>query len=203
MLTKDKIDQCISLLKAMIAIPSISREESDVAGLIELTLRSWGFIPNRSGNNLWIKNRKWDDGKPVILLNSHIDTVRPGNGWKSDPFEAIDDDGKITGLGSNDAGASLIALMAVFMHFYSDENLPFNLIFCASAEEEISGTNGIVSVLSQLGRIDLAIVGEPTQMQMAIAEKGLLVLDCEAKGKAGHAARNEGDNAIYKAIDDI
>lgn len=203
MSAKNTINQSISLLKAMIAIPSVSREESQVADSIEKTLPLLNLISNRSGNNIWVRNLNWDDKKPVILLNSHIDTVRPGNGWISDPYEAIEEKNKITGLGSNDAGASIVALLGAFMHFYSNENLPYNLIFCASAEEEISGPNGIVSVLNQLGRIDLAIVGEPTQMQMAIAEKGLLVLDCEAKGKAGHAARNEGDNAIYKAIEDI
>jgi len=203
MVTKDTINQCISLLKGMIAIPSISREESIVADFIEQNLRSWGFIPERSGNNLWVKNLNWDDRKPVILLNSHMDTVRPVNNWSSDPYTAVDEGNKITGLGSNDAGASVVALLCAFRNYYSEKDLPYNLIFCVSAEEEISGKNGIVSVLNQLGSIDLAIVGEPTQMQLAIAEKGLLVLDCEAKGKAGHAARNEGENAIYKAIDDI
>lgn len=203
MLNNNIINQCVDLLKAMIEIPSVSRNENEVASHMEEILRTWGLNPIKSGNNLWIRNQKWDDSKPVILLNSHIDTVRPGSGWILDPYKATEENDKITGLGSNDAGASVVALLGVFRHFYADENLPFNLIFCASAEEEISGDNGIVSVLNQLGRIDLAIIGEPTQMQMAIAEKGLLVLDCEAKGKAGHAARNEGENAIYKAIEDI
>lgn len=203
MLTKDTTERLVSLLKGMISIPSISREENNVADFMEQNLRTWGYIPQRIGNNLWVRNSNWDNRKPVILLNSHIDTVRPGSGWISDPFGVVEEDGKITGLGSNDAGASVVALLGTFMHYYSAENLPYNLIFCASAEEEISGKDGIVSILDKLGKIDLAIVGEPTQMQMAIAEKGLLVLDCEAKGKAGHAARNEGENAIYKAIDDI
>lgn len=203
MLTNDTINQYVSLLKGMIGIPSISREESEVASFLDKNLQNLGLSPDRSGNNLWVKNLNWDVHKPVILLNSHIDTVRPGSGWITDPYKAEEEGDKITGLGSNDAGASVVALLGAFMHYYSGENMPYNLIYCASAEEEISGKNGIVSILNQLGRIDLAIVGEPTQMQMAIAEKGLLVLDCEAKGKAGHAARNEGDNAIYKAIDDI
>jgi acetylornithine deacetylase len=203
MLTKDTINQCVSLLKGMISIPSVSREESNVADFIEQNLRFLGFNPNRSGNNLWVRNLNWDDQKPVILLNSHIDTVRPGSGWDTDPFGVVEENGKITGIGSNDAGASVVSLLGAFIHYYSNEDLPCNLIYCASAEEEISGKNGVVSILNQLGRVDLAIVGEPTQMQMAIAEKGLLVLDCEAKGKSGHAARNEGENAIYKAIDDI
>jgi len=199
----DNLNQCVSLLKGMIGIPSISREENEVASFLEKNLQNWGFTPVRSGNNLWLRNLNWDEKKPVILLNSHIDTVKPVSGWTGDPFSVIEEKNKIIGLGTNDAGGSLVALLGAFMNFYSQENLPYNLIFCASAEEEISGTNGIVSILGQLGKIDLAIVGEPTQMQMAIAEKGLLVLDCEAKGKSGHAARNEGENAIYKAICDI
>ena len=195
----DKIQEnCIALLKSMIEIPSISREEKIVSDFIESRLREWNLNPQRSGNNLWIKNDFWDDSKPVILLNSHIDTVRPADGWTYDPYKASEEGMKITGLGSNDAGASVVALLGAFLHLYKKMDLPYNLIFCASAEEEISGTNGMTSVLPHLGKIDLAIVGEPTQMQMAIAEKGLLVLDCEAKGKAGHAAREEGENAIYK-----
>lgn len=187
----------------MIEIPSISREEKNLADYIEKKLREWDFHPSRSGNNIWIKNHYWDNKKPVILLNSHIDTVKPASGWTYDPYKAIEQGDKIIGLGSNDAGASVAALLGSFKYFYKKEGLPYNLIFCASAEEEISGLNGISSILDQLGKIDLAIVGEPTGMQIATAEKGLLVLDGEAKGKAGHAARDEGENAIYKAINDI
>ncbi|MCL1822356.1 MAG: M20/M25/M40 family metallo-hydrolase, partial [Prolixibacteraceae bacterium] len=140
---------------------------------------------------------------PVILLNSHIDTVKPAQGWEHDPCCAIEENGRITGLGSNDAGASVVSLLAVFIHFYDDENLPFNLIYAATAEEEISGMRGVESLKNELPAIDLAIVGEPTQMQLAVAERGLLVLDCKVHGKSGHAARDEGENAIYKAIGEI
>lgn len=193
----------VDLLTAMIEIPSLSREEKEVADYLEETFSIWGLKPSRIENNLWMRNAKWSDDKLVILLNSHIDTVRPARGWTYEPFKATEEEGRITGLGSNDAGASVVSLLGAFRYFYDAENLPYNLLFCASAEEEISGENGVASILGQLGKIDLAIVGEPTQMQIAIAEKGLLVLDCEAKGRAGHAARNEGENAIYKAIRDI
>ncbi len=196
-------EDCISLLKGMIGIPSISREEKNVADYLEKKLRKWDFNVSRSANNLWMKNYYWDDSKPTILLNSHIDTVRPAGGWTYDPYKATEEEDKITGLGSNDAGASVVTLLGVFRYFYKNKNLPYNLIYCASAEEEISGVNGMSSILDQFGKIDLAIIGEPTGMQIATAEKGLMVLDCEAKGKAGHAARNEGENAIYKAIKDI
>jgi acetylornithine deacetylase len=197
------ISDSIGLLKAMIEIPSLSREENTVAEYLEKQFMQWGLYPSRSGNNIWMRNLNWTEGKPVVLLNSHIDTVRPVKAWTYDPFKATLEGDKLTGLGSNDAGASVVSLLATFRHFHSDENLQFNLILCTSCEEEISGENGIASILDQLGKIDLAIVGEPTQMHIAIAEKGLMVLDCEAKGIAGHAARNEGENAIYKAIKDI
>lgn len=203
MIIDEIISESIELLKAMIEIPSLSREESDLADFLEGKFLSWGLHPTRIGNNIWIRNAKWSDEKPVILLNSHIDTVRPAKGWSYEPFKATTEEERITGLGSNDAGASVVSLLGTFRFFYEADYLPFNLLFCASAEEEISGENGIASILHKLGKIDLAIVGEPTQMQIAIAEKGLLVLDCEAKGKSGHAARNEGENAIYKAIKDI
>ncbi len=187
----------------MIEIPSLSREENNVCDYLIEKFNSWGLQTNRSLNNIWIRNANWAEGKPVILFNSHVDTVRSGTGWTYDPFKATLEGDRLTGLGSNDAGASIVALLGAFRYFYNAENLNYNLIYCASAEEEISGQNGVASVLDQLGKIDLAIVGEPTRMHIAIAEKGLIVLDCEAKGRAGHAARNEGDNAIYKAIADI
>jgi len=203
-MTTDQIaTESVDLLKEMIAIPSFSREEKEVADYLEETFSIWGLKPLRIGNNLWMRNKEWSDDKPVILLNSHIDTVRPARGWTYEPFKATIEEQRITGLGSNDAGASVVSLLGTFRYFFEVGNLPYNLLFCASAEEEISGEHGIASILDQLGRIDIAIVGEPTQMQIAIAEKGLLVLDCEAKGRAGHAARNEGENAIYKAIKDI
>jgi acetylornithine deacetylase len=203
MIIDEIVSESVELLKAIIEIPSLSREEKGVADYLEEKLTEWNLNPTRIGNNLWVRNIKWLEGKPVILLNSHIDTVRPAKGWGYEPFKATVEGERITGLGSNDAGASVVSLLATFRHFYEADYLPFNLIFCASAEEEISGENGLASVLDRLGKIDLAVVGEPTQMQIAIAEKGLLVLDCEAKGLAGHAARNEGENAIYKAIKDI
>lgn len=203
MTTAEIVSDSVELLKAMIEIPSFSREEKEVADYLEEKFSVWGLSPSRNRNNLWMRNKEWSDVKPVILLNSHMDTVLPARGWTYEPFKATVEDEQITGLGSNDAGASVVSLIGTFRHFYAANNIPFNLIFCVSAEEEVSGENGVASILDQLGKIDLAIVGEPTQMQIAIAEKGLLVLDCEAKGRAGHAARNEGDNAIYKAICDI
>ena len=203
MMTDQIVSESVELLKAMIEIPSLSREENNVADYLEEKFLSWGLKPSRSGNNLWMRNKEWSDNKPVVLLNSHIDTVRPARGWTYEPFKAKVEKERITGLGSNDAGASVVSLLGVFRHYYEVDYLPYNLIFCASAEEEVSGDHGVASILNQLGKIDLAIVGEPTQMHIAIAEKGLLVLDCEAKGRAGHAARNEGENAIYKAIKDI
>jgi acetylornithine deacetylase len=203
-MVKDKIaSESVELLKALIGIPSLSREEKDVTDYLEEKCFSWGLQPKRKGNNIWVRTNNWDPNKPVILFNSHVDTVRPAKGYTYEPYKATVEDNRITGLGSNDAGASVVALLGTFRYFHAAETLPFNLIYCASAEEEISGENGVASVLDHLGKIDLAIVGEPTMMHMAIAEKGLMVLDCEAKGRAGHAARNEGENAIYKAIKDI
>lgn len=193
----------IQLLRTMIQTPSFSREEGAVAQLVRGFMSSRGISYQVKQNNTWVRNKFWSDDKPTILLNSHIDTVKPVKNWTEDPFGAKQQDGKLIGLGSNDAGASLVTLLAVFVHFYEQENLPWNLLFAASAEEEISGGNGMESLIGDLGQVDLAIVGEPTQMQMAIAEKGLMVLDCTAQGRAGHAARNEGENALYKAIDDI
>lgn len=193
----------VQLLKALIALPSFSKEENATADRIQQFLQEHGIPVQRKGNNIWAKNLHFDAAKPTLLLNSHHDTVKPNAGYTLNPFEALEKDGKLFGLGSNDAGASLVSLMATFFHFHPKENLKYNLVFAATAEEEISGFNGIESILPELGKIDCAIVGEPTQMQMAIAERGLLVVDCIAHGVAGHAARNEGENAIYKAIADI
>lgn len=196
-------DEAISLLKQLIAIPSFSREESGTADLLQKFLKEKGISANRKLNNVWARNKFFSEAKPTLLLNSHHDTVKPNSAYTLNPFEPIEKDGKLYGLGSNDAGGCLVSLLATFLYFYENENLPFNIIFAATAEEEISGTNGIESILNELGEISLAIVGEPTQMNLAIAEKGLLVLDCIAHGKPGHAARSEGDNAIYKAMRDI
>ena len=197
------MNEYIELLRKMIQTPSFSREEEPVAVMIRNFLDEKGISFSMKGYNTWAKNRNWENGKPVILLNSHIDTVKPVKNWTKDPFAAEVEGDQLTGLGSNDAGASLVTLLAVFVHLNQHEELPFNLIFAASAEEEISGIGGMESLIPELGNVDLAIVGEPTQMQMAIAEKGLMVLDCVAHGKAGHAARNEGENALYKALEDI
>jgi acetylornithine deacetylase len=196
----DLTSKSIELLKQMIAIPSFSKEENNTADLIQAFIESNGIITHRKLNNVWCFNKYFDESKPSILLNSHHDTVKPNVGYTFNPFEAIITDGKLFGLGSNDAGGSLVSLLATFIYFNELENLKYNLIFAATAEEEISGKNGVELILPELGGIEFAIVGEPTQMHLAIAEKGLLVLDCIVKGKSGHAAREEGENAIYKAI---
>ena len=204
--------EAIDLLKKLIATPSFSREEDKTADIIESFLQEHSIDANRHLNNIWAKNKYFDGAKPTILLNSHHDTVKPNSQWTKDPFEASvenarpDDPvgrGKIFGLGSNDAGGALVSLIAAFLFFYGKKDLKYNLLLAATAEEEISGANGIESLLPLLGKIDSGLVGEPTQMQMAIAERGLLVLDCTSHGKAGHAAREEGENAIYKAMKDI
>ncbi len=192
----------INLLKTLIKTPSVSRNEDKCADIISNYLISKGVVANRKCNNIWAKNRNFDISKPTILLNSHIDTVPDSNSWSKPPYKASCEDGKIYGLGSNDAGASVVSLLATFIHFYSKE-INYNLIYLATAEEEVSGKNGAESIIPDLGDICFAIVGEPTGMDMAIAEKGLMVLDCTAKGKSGHAARDEGINAIEIAMRDI
>ncbi len=195
--------EAIDLLKGMISRPSFSREETAVADYLQKCWSDAGHHVFRKGNNLWIIAPGFDFAKPTLLLNSHIDTVKPAAGWQKDPFlpEETEDD-RLYGLGSNDAGASVVSLYEAFT-ILSAKAQPYNLIFLASCEEEVSGKNGIESVLPELPPIRFAVVGEPTGMRPAIAEKGLMVLDCVATGKAGHAARNEGVNAIYKAIEDI
>jgi acetylornithine deacetylase len=190
-----------NLLKQMVSIPSVSRSENEVADLLCTFLENKNYKVNRLGNNCWVEYGL-ENQQSCILLNSHIDTVKPVAGWLTNPYEAVMENEKLTGLGSNDAGASVVSLLAAF-RILSQQELAYRLVFLASAEEEVSGTNGIESVLKHLVKFDLGIVGEPTQMQMAVAEKGLLVIDAEAEGKAGHAARNEGINAIYKALEDI
>lgn len=198
-LTNDSIE----LLKRLISIPSFSREEKNTADAIANFLADRKVKIHRKGHNVWCYNKHFDKNKPTILLNSHHDTVKPNAGYTNDPFDPIIDDLKLYGLGSNDAGAALVSLLAVFLYFYDGRNLKYNLCYAATAEEEISGKNGIESILCEIGELNFAIVGEPTLMHLAIAERGLMVIDCEAHGKAGHAARNEGDNAIYNAIEDI
>lgn len=193
----------VGLLKKLIATPSFSKEENKTAGIIENFLQEKKIKTNHYLNNVWAVNKHFDEKKITILLNSHHDTVRPNPGYINDPFEAKERNGKLFGLGSNDAGGPLVSLIALFLQYYDVENLPFNLVLAATAEEEISGHDGIEILLPKLPKIDFGIVGEPTLMQMAIAEKGLLVLDCTVHGIAGHAARNEGVNAVYKAMKDI
>jgi len=192
----------IKILKELIRIPSTSGNEKGAADCIQQVLEEQDLSVQRRNNNVWsVLNRS--DKMPTLLLNSHIDTVPPGDGWITDPYDPVDEGGKISGLGSNDAGASVVSLLAVFMMLSRDKELPFNVIYAASAEEEISGKDGIESILTDIGIVDLGIVGEPTGMTMAIAEKGLMVLDCIAHGKTGHAARDKGNNAIYLAMKDI
>ncbi len=193
----------VGLLKKLISTPSFSKEEDNTAEIIEHFLESKNIIPHSYLNNIWAKNKYFDESKPTILLNSHHDTVKPNKAYTLDPFTPVEKDGKLYGLGSNDAGGCLVSLIATFIYYYNEPNLNYNLVIAASAEEEISGHNGVEILLPRLPKIDFGIVGEPTLMNMAVAEKGLLVLDCTTHGKAGHAAREEGDNAIYKALKDI
>ncbi len=192
--------EAIALLKALIETPSFSSEEDQTALLIENWFTQNNIPFKRENNNVWAFNKHFDAKKPTLLLNSHHDTVNPNQGYTNDPFQAIEKEGKLFGLGSNDAGGCLVSLLSTFVHFYSHENLPYNIVMVASAEEESSGRNGLNSVLKHLPELDCAIVGEPTLMQLAIAEKGLLVLDVIVKGTASHAAHQNLDNSIYKAI---
>jgi acetylornithine deacetylase len=222
-------EEAVELLKRLIATPSVSRDETKAADVMEEAMRGYGFAPERIGNNLMIKSAEWDDSKPTILLNAHIDTVKPVSTWTRDPFTPTMEGDRLYGLGSNDCGGGLVSLLQVFRIL--DSPLPpllkrgeqcaptnegdssplskrgaggeSNLIYLASCEEEVSGVNGIRAVLPHLPKIDVAIVGEPTGLQPAIAERGLMVIDATAHGKSGHAARNEGVNAIYEALDDL
>ncbi len=200
----------IGLLQQLIAIPSLSKEENNTATCIENFLKEKGIVVFRLMNNVWACNKNFDAAKPTILLNSHHDTVAANAAYTRDPHQPSIEGNKLFGLGSTDAGASLVSLMAAFLYFYDAVNLPYNIVFAASAEEEISGRDGIEKLFADETFIkhfkqpdSFAIVGEPTQLELAIAEKGLMVLDCIAHGRAGHAARDEGDNAIYKAMDAI
>ena len=195
--------EAIELLQELIRLPSFSKDEWQTASVLVKFLFDKGVQVNRAGNNVLALNKHFDESKPTLLLNSHHDTVKPNSKYTRDPFMPTIEDGKLFGLGSNDAGGCLVSLLMTFLHFYEQQNLKYNLAYAATAEEEISGTGGIENALQYLPKIDCAIVGEPTQMHMAVAEKGLVVLDCLAHGRAGHAARNEGENAIYKAMKDI
>lgn len=192
----------VALLKQLIATPSFSKEEDKTALLLETFFTGRQIPVQRIGNNVIVRNKHYDPGKPTLLLNSHHDTVKPNLQYTRDPFSPDVEEGKLFGLGSNDAGGCLVSLAATFLYFY-EYNGSYNVIFAATAEEEISGTGGIELIINDLPSVAAAIVGEPTQMQMAVAERGLMVIDCVSHGKAGHAARNEGENALYKALKDI
>ena len=193
--------ELIDLLKGMVSIPSFSREEGPVADYIEGWLRAHGLEPRRTGHNLWLDSEP-DSGRPLLLLNGHIDTVKPAGGYTRDPFTPSEEDGRIWGLGTNDDGASVVALLGAYLKL-CEKPQPYHLVWSATAEEEVCGRNGIELMVPELGPVALGIIGEPTGMQMAVAEKGLMVLDCTARGKSGHAAREEGVNAIYEALKDI
>lgn len=198
--------EAVALLSRLIATPSTSRDEGAVADIMEQTLRSYGIEPRREGHNVWAVDPLYDARRPTLLLNAHLDTVRPVQSWTRDPFAPTLEGDVLYGLGSNDCGGGLVTLLQVFRLLCIDRReapRTFNLVYLASAEEEVSGQEGIVRALPLLPHIDVAIVGEPTGMQPAIAEKGLMVLDVIAHGRSGHAAREEGVNAIYEALPDM
>ncbi len=212
-------EDALWLLQSLIRTPSLSREEQGTAALIRSYLEERGVAVHQQLNNIWALNKNYSAEKPTVVLNSHHDTVKPNPQYTRNPFEPIIEEGKLYGLGSNDAGGPLVALIATFLYFYEAADLPVNLVLAATAEEEISGINGVEALLkdpgflAQTGAAALAaearfanwsaIVGEPTEMELAVAEKGLLVIDCTVTGKTGHAARQEGINALYKAVDAI
>ncbi|THH36480.1 M20 family metallo-hydrolase [Neolewinella litorea] len=196
-------EEYLKLLQQLIATPSLSREEKATAAIIEGFLRERGIEARRHRNNVWAVSRNWHSDRPTVLLNSHHDTVKPAPGYTRDPHDPAIVEGKLYGLGSNDAGGALVGLIAAFVQLENDPNLPVNLVLAATAEEEISGPDGIAALLPQLPPIDCGIVGEPTLLDLAVAERGLVVIDGETIGKSGHAARQEGTNALYRAIDDI
>jgi acetylornithine deacetylase len=193
----------VELLKKLISTPSLSKEEGQTFAILSDFFTNHGVDFHTKGFNIWAYNKYFDKKKKTILLNSHHDTVKPNKSYTRDPFSPDEVEGKLFGLGSNDAGGCLVSLISVFLYFYNQENLKYNIAIATTAEEENSGKGGLESIIPELGNLDFAIIGEPTLMDLAIAEKGLLVLDCHVKGKSGHAARNEGENAIYKALKDI
>lgn len=199
--------EAVELLRRLIATPSVSRDEKEAADIMEAAMKSYGMKPERCGNNVWVRSEAWNDDLPVVMLNAHIDTVKPVASWSRDPFKPELEGDVLYGLGSNDCGGGLVALLQVFRYLEEcaarGEQQKYNFVYLASCEEEVSGVNGIRSVISMMPKIDVAIVGEPTGMQPAVAEKGLMVLDMVAHGKSGHAARGEGINAIYEALDDM
>ncbi len=197
------VSDCIQLLEQLIATPSLSRQEDATADLIADFLRAQGLHVNRAGNNVWARHPHWQEGLPVVLLNSHHDTVKPAASWQRDPHQPTWEGDQLFGLGSNDAGGPLVSLIATFLSLKDRQDLPYNLLMAATAEEEISGAGGIASILPTLGPIACGIVGEPTMLDAATAERGLIVVDGEAQGVSGHAAREEGTNALYIALEDV
>lgn len=196
------LHDAVALLGRLVATPSVSRDEAAAAGIMEQELQRAGFRPCRHGNNVWAVSGTPGDGRPTLLLNAHIDTVRPVASWTRNPFCPDIEGGRLYGLGSNDCGGGLVSLLQAFRHL-AQKPQKYNIVYLASAEEEVSGAGGISSVLPLLPPVSVAVVGEPTGMQPAVAEKGLMVIDAVAQGRSGHAARGEGVNAIYKAVDDI
>ena len=202
-MTQEKyVKDAVALLTRLIATPSTSRNEKEAADIMEETIREYGFLPQREVNNVWVIDPHYNPEKPTLLLNAHIDTVKPVDSWQRHPYAPTKEGDLLYGLGSNDCGGGLCSLLQIF-RMLTEKPQSYNLIYLASAEEEVSGKDGISRALPLLPKIDLAIVGEPTGMQPAVAEKGLMVLDVIAHGKSGHAARNEGVNAIYEALDDM
>lgn len=195
-------DDAVALLKELIATPRVSRNETAAADILEARMKQWGLNPQREANNVWAVAPGFDEGKTTVLLNAHIDTVKPVATWTRDPYAPMVEGDRLYGIGANDCGGGLMALLQVF-RILSVQTLPYNLVYLASAEEEVSGKDGVERVLPLLPKVDVAIVGEPTGMQPAVAEKGLMVIDGYAHGVSGHAARNEGVNAIYEALDDL
>lgn len=195
-------DDAVALLKELIATPRVSRNETAAADILEARMKQWGLNPQREANNVWAVAPGFDEGKTIVLLNAHIDTVKPVATWTRDPYAPMVEGDRLYGIGANDCGGGLMALLQVF-RILSVQTLPYNLVYLASAEEEVSGKDGVERVLPLLPKVDVAIVGEPTGMQPAVAEKGLMVIDGYAHGVSGHAARNEGVNAIYEALDDL
>lgn len=202
MTREEYLRDAVALLKKLIATPAISRQEVKAADIMQQEIESYGFIPHREANNVWAIDPRFTPSRPTLLLNAHLDTVKPVDSWCRPPFTPTTEGDRLYGLGSNDCGGGLVTLLQVFRAMAPRER-SYNLIYLASAEEEVSGADGIRRVLPLLPEIAVAIVGEPTGMQPAIAEKGLMVLDITARGKSGHAARSEGRNAIYEALDDL
>lgn len=203
MTTQAYTNEAVTLLAHLIATPSVSRDERRAADIIQEALTRYGFTPQREANNVWTIGHHYNEARPTLLLNAHLDTVKPVSTYTRNPYEPSLEEGILYGLGSNDCGGGLVSLLQVFRILDSSNTCPYNLVYLASAEEEVSGKDGISRALPLLPHIDVAIVGEPTGMQPAVAEKGLMVIDITAHGKSGHAARGEGVNALYAALDDL